>query len=36
VTSRNTWYVDGPDGQSETVASMLFRVLKFIPKEKSS
>lgn len=32
VTSRNNWYVDGPDGQSERVASMLFRVLKFIPK----
>ena len=35
VTSRNTWYVDHPDGQSEMVASMLFRVLKFIPKDKS-
>ena len=32
VTSRNTWYVDHPDGRSE-VATMLFRVLKFIPKE---
>lgn len=35
VTSRNTWYVDGPDGpdgEPERVASMLFRVLKFIPK----
>ena len=32
VTSRNTWYVDHPDGTSEKVASMLFRVLKFIPK----
>jgi hypothetical protein len=28
VTSRNTWYVG-----SEVVATMLFRVLKFIPKE---
>ena len=35
VTSRNTWYVDHPDGRCEKVASMLFRVLKFIPKEKS-
>jgi hypothetical protein len=34
VTSRNTWYVAHPDGQSEVVATMLFRVLKFIPKEK--
>lgn len=33
VTSRNTWYVDHPDGRAEKVASMLFRVLKFIPKE---
>ena len=30
VTSRNTWYVG-----DEKVATMLFRVLKFIPKEKS-
>ena len=30
VTSRNTWYVG-----DEKVASMLFRVLKFIPREKS-
>ena len=29
VTSRNTWYV-----ADEVVATMLFRVLKFIPKEK--
>ena len=34
VTSRNTWYVCHEDGQSEVVATMLFRVLKFIPKEK--
>jgi hypothetical protein len=33
VTSRNRWYVCHPDGQSELVATMLFRVLKFIPKE---
>jgi hypothetical protein len=32
VTSRNTWYVAHPDGPSERVATMLFRVLKFIPK----
>lgn len=30
VTSRNRWYVG-----DEPVATMLFRVLKFIPKEKS-
>ena len=30
VTSRNTWYVD-----DEVVATMLFRVLKFIPKERA-
>lgn len=35
VTSRNTWYVDHPDGSSEKVASMLFRVLKFVPKDRS-
>lgn len=35
VTSRNTWYVDHPDGTSEKVATMLFRVLKFIPKQKA-
>jgi hypothetical protein len=34
VTSRNTWYVAHPDGQSEVVATMLFRVLKFIPKDR--
>ncbi len=34
VTSRNTWYVVLPDGQSEQVASMLFRVLKFKPEPK--
>lgn len=34
VTSRNRWYVDHPDGSSELVATMLFRVLKFIPKER--
>ncbi len=35
VTSRNTWYVCHEDGQSEVVATMLFRVLKFSPKEKA-
>jgi hypothetical protein len=34
VTSRNTWYVDHPDGRSEKVATMLFRVLKFVPRER--
>ena len=36
VTSRNTWYVDHPDGRSEVVATMLFRVLKFAPKGRDS
>jgi hypothetical protein len=36
VTSRNTWYVDHPDAHSEVVATMLFRVLKFIPKEQAT
>ena len=31
VTSRNTWYVG-----DELVASMLFRVLKFVPREAAS
>ena len=31
VTSRNTWYVG-----DEQVASMLFRVLKFIPQQERS
>ncbi|WP_121251161.1 Zn-ribbon domain-containing OB-fold protein [Nocardioides ferulae] len=31
VTSRSTWYVDHEDGSAEQVASMLFRVLKFVP-----
>ncbi len=35
VTSRNTWYVDGADGSAEVVATMLFRVLKFIPARKA-
>jgi hypothetical protein len=35
VTSRNRWYVAHEDGNSELVATMLFRVLKFIPKEAS-
>lgn len=36
VTSRNTWYVEHDDGSSEEVATMLFRVLKFIPKAASA
>lgn len=32
VTSRNTWYADLPDGGSERVATMVFRVLKFRPR----
>ena len=32
VTSRSTWYVPHEDGTDEKVGSMLFRVLKFIPK----
>ncbi len=36
VTSRNTWYVDAVDGQSERVATMLFRVLKFRPRGAAS
>lgn len=36
VTSRNTWYVDHDDGRSEHVATMLFRVLKFAPKEAAT
>ncbi len=35
VTSRNTWYACHEDGRSEVVATMLFRVLKFIPKERA-
>ena len=35
VTSRNVWYVDHPDGTSEKVAEMLFRLLKFIPKSEA-
>ena len=31
VTSRNTWYVG-----DERVATMLFRVLKFIPRAKEN
>jgi len=32
VTSRNVWYVLDDDGGREQVATMLFRVLKFVPK----
>ncbi|HEY0903592.1 MAG TPA: MaoC family dehydratase N-terminal domain-containing protein, partial [Marmoricola sp.] len=31
VTTENTWRVTHPDGQSEVVATMTFRVLKFKP-----
>jgi uncharacterized OB-fold protein len=31
VTTQNTWRVAHPDGHSEVVATMLFRVLKFKP-----
>lgn len=34
VTSRSTWYVDTSEGRSEVVATMLFRVLKFLPKDR--
>lgn len=42
VTSRNTWYVDpapngaGGTGEPEVVATMAFRVLKFIPRQKGA
>ncbi|HET8604218.1 MAG TPA: bifunctional MaoC family dehydratase N-terminal/OB-fold nucleic acid binding domain-containing protein [Marmoricola sp.] len=32
VTTRNVWRVTHPDGRSEQVATMLFRVLKFRPR----
>ena len=32
VTSKSTWYVAREDGHSERVATMLFRVLKFVPR----
>ena len=35
VTSRSTWYVEHEGGGSERVATMLFRVLKFVPKVAS-
>ena len=35
VTTRNVWRVACPDGPGEVVATMLFRVLKFVPKERS-
>ena len=34
VTSRSTWYAAHPDGRSEVVATMLFRVLKFVPRSR--
>ena len=36
VTSRNTWYVDHADGTAEVVATMLFRVLKFVPRSREA
>ncbi len=36
VTSRNIWYVDHQDDASEVVATMLFRVLKFVPKDREA
>lgn len=39
VTSRNTWYVDhgdGPGSDPEVVATMLFRVLKFVPRVREA
>ena len=35
VTSRNTWYVTDADGGRDVVATMLFRVLKFVPRAAS-
>jgi len=35
VTSRSTWFVPKEDGTDEAVGSMLFRVLKFIPRGAS-
>lgn len=35
VTTRNVWRVALPDGWSEEVAEMMFRVLKFVPGERS-
>lgn len=34
VTTRNVWRVARPDGGSDEVATMLFRVLKFVPQER--
>ena len=36
VTSRNTWYVDHADDTAEVVATMLFRVLKFVPRSREA
>jgi hypothetical protein len=35
VTSRSTWFVAHEDGTDEQVATMLFRVFKFIPRGTS-
>ena len=34
VTTRNIWRVGHADGHDEEVATMLFRVLKFVPKDR--
>lgn len=34
VTTRNAWRVVHPEGRSEQVATMLFRVLKFVPGQR--
>ena len=36
VTSRSSWYVDHADRPSEVVATMLFRILKFLPRAAAS
>lgn len=36
VTSISTWYVEHEDGTSEKVGEMLFRVLKFRPKDAAA
>lgn len=36
VTSKSTWFVPQEDGTDEQVATMLFRVLKFIPRASSA
>jgi hypothetical protein len=36
VTSKSTWFVRTEDGTEEQVATMLFRVFKFIPRANSA